>query len=500
MTESAPESPNQAPESLREQVRSAIFWRSGTQILAQMISWASTLAVVRILTPADYGLFAMTSVILVFLNFLNGSSFASVLVRDESVSPQRIRQAFGMLLLLNGALAAIQWFGAGAAAAYYHQPIIASLLRWQALLYLATPFLAVPEALLSRRMEFRTPAIITIVSTACGAATAIGTALSGAGVWTLVAAPIVIFWTRAIMLVVATRFYVWPSFDFRGAGGMMRFGSMLILSQGLWIVQSQADVFIGGRMLDPHALGIYAEALFLTQIVATKFVPPLNEVAFPAFARLQHDREALAWAFLKAVRLVLLLTCPFYFGLAVSAAPAVETLFGAKWLEMAPLVALLSLAMPVVTLQILFVPPLNALGSPHIVARIAMAGAVSMPAVFLVAVRWGTLGLALGWLVAVPLLFAATFAMAHRTLRISVGGLVQAVAPAVTASLVMASVVEIAERYLIAPLPPLAAPTHLLLLGAIGGASYAGILWWLARDTAREALALVIRRRTPAAA
>ena len=39
--------------------------------------------------------------------------------------------------------------------------------------------------------------------------------------------------------------------------------------------------------LDAHALGIYTTALFLTQILASKFVPPLNEVAFAAYSRIQ---------------------------------------------------------------------------------------------------------------------------------------------------------------------------------------------------------------------
>ena len=82
-------------------VRSAVFWRSGTQILAQIIAWGSTLAVVRVLDPGDYGIFAMTQVVLVFLSFLNGYGLASSIIQAEKVEPIRIRQAFGMLLLLN---------------------------------------------------------------------------------------------------------------------------------------------------------------------------------------------------------------------------------------------------------------------------------------------------------------------------------------------------------------------------------------------------------------
>lgn len=93
-------------QEFRDRVKSAVFWRSGTQILAQLISWGTTFAVIRILEPSDYGLFAVTSVVLVFLNFLNGYGFVSALIQSETVEPIRIRQAFGMLILLNAALAA----------------------------------------------------------------------------------------------------------------------------------------------------------------------------------------------------------------------------------------------------------------------------------------------------------------------------------------------------------------------------------------------------------
>ena len=56
--------------SLAESVRSAVAWRSGSQIVAQIITWSVTLAVVRILDPGDYGLFAMGQVVITFLAFL----------------------------------------------------------------------------------------------------------------------------------------------------------------------------------------------------------------------------------------------------------------------------------------------------------------------------------------------------------------------------------------------------------------------------------------------
>ena len=485
---------NEGSGEFGARVKSAVFWRSGTQILAQMISWGATLAVIRILEPSDYGLFAMTSVVLVFLNFLNGYGFVSALIQSEKVEPIRIRQAFGMLILLNGGLALIQLaVVAPLAAAYFKEPVVADMLRWQSLIYLATPFLILPEAMLTRNLEFKKPAIINLTSAFVGAAVALTMALGGYGVWTLVFAPVAIFWTRAIALMIGTRFWVRPSFNFKGAGNIFAFGTTMLASHGFWIVQSQVDIFIAGRAFENHTLGLYAEALFLTQIFAAKFVPPLNEVAFPAYARLQNDRVALSAGFLKAVRLIMLISCPFYLGMAVTAGPLVEVVMGPKWVEASPLVAVLALAMPVMTLQILFHPALNALGLPQITLRNSIFGAVLMPTVYFYAVQYGPVGLAWGWLVAFPVLLGVTVYQAKPHIGFTVGELVAAVLPGLSAALAMGAVVWLVDQIL----PPLPVLPHLAILVATGAMVYTGLLWFAARATFMEVVNLVVRRKPP---
>ena len=153
--------------------------------------WAATIIVVRLLDPHDYGLFAMTQVVLVLFNFLNGYSFASSLIQADSVDEKRIAQVFGLLILLNAGLAAIQFLSAPLAAAYFKQPIVADMLRVQTLLYLATPFIALPSALLARGLDFRNQAKVNMVSAFVSAGTALGCALAGLVLWTLVITPIV---------------------------------------------------------------------------------------------------------------------------------------------------------------------------------------------------------------------------------------------------------------------------------------------------------------------
>ena len=153
--------------SLTDSVRSAVAWRSGSQIVAQIITWSVTLAVVRILDPGDYGLFAMGQVIITFLSFLNGYGFASALIQRETIDRQMVRQTFGMLILVNFALAAIQFALAPVVADYYGQPLVEKLLHVQVLLFLSVPFVAIPEVLLVRELDFKRPAVVPVPINSC---------------------------------------------------------------------------------------------------------------------------------------------------------------------------------------------------------------------------------------------------------------------------------------------------------------------------------------------
>ena len=478
-------------------VRTAIFWRSGSQIVAQIITWGSTFAVIRLLDPSDYGVFAMTQTLIMLLGFLNGYGFASSLIQRESVSTHAIRQAFGLLILLNSALAATQVIAAPYVAAYYKQPVVADMLHVQALIFLALPFMIVPEVLISRSMDFRKLAIVNLTAAVLTAGVSLYCALSDYGVWTLVYAPIAGFWARSVLLMLLSRLFLWPSFDFRGAGAMAQFGFAMLASHLFWIVQTQSDIFIAGRFFDPHLVGLYAEALLLTQLFLSRFVPPLNEVAFPAYSRLQADAAALRWSFLKAARLILLIACPIYLGMAVTAEPLVATLFGPKWIESAQFIAIIALAMPFMTLQTLFAPATSGLGKPGVAVRTAGIGAVLFITAFYTGAHHGPVGLAYAWLVAAPTLLGVTIWLSRPHLGIGYRDVARAMLPGFGSALLMAICVYGLGRIIpsLPLIPGLPRIIDLLVLAGSGAAIYGAILWWLERDTLNELIRLLSRRK-----
>lgn len=484
------------PSSLAQDVRRAVIWRSGSQIVGQVIAWTVTLIVLNLLRPADYGLYAMAAVMMTILDFLNGYGVASALIQQKDVSPRIIRQALGIMICLNTGIAIIQFAAAPLVAAYFGKPEIEALLHHLAFIYLATPFIIVPEVLLSRSLDFKRQAIANLTGAVVGAIVSLGCALAGYGVWTLVYAPIALFYTRAICLTIAARMYILPIFDFTGTGHIVRFGGALMVSHLCWVVQSQADVTIAGRLLSEHDVGLYATALFMSQLIVAKFVPPLNQVAFPAYAKLQDNPAAVRSAFLDSIRLIMLVTAPIFLGIAAVAPTLIETLFKPEWQDMVLLVQLTALAMPALTLQVLFPSVNNAMGRPQLSMRASLYGAAIFLVGFLFGVRFGTLGLAAAWLICAPTLLIVTAVISKPATGAGLSALIAAALPSLLCASGMAAIVLGVDTWL----APLMAPLPHLILQVIGGAiTYLALSRLLQWSTVLRLMTLVRGRQGTAA-
>lgn len=482
--------PEASDASFGMRVRRAIAWRYGGQIAAQLITWSSTILVVRLLDPSDYGLFAMSQVLVTALAFLNGHSFATSLIRTEHVGEREIGQVFGLLLLLNLGLSGIMLWLGPYAAQYFGEPQVAEILRIQIALFLVVPFIALPDALLSRELQFRPQAYATMAGAITGASIALALAWLGWGVWALVYAPIFAFAARALVVSLTISGWTWPRFDFRGAHAIITFGGALTLCQFFWIIQSQSDIFIAGGAFETYELGLYSEALFVALIITGRFLHPINEVAFPAYAELHHQKRSLAPYFARVQRTVALVVAPLYIGLALTAHEAVATLFGQKWIAMAPLLSNLALIMPVSALQIICSPATNAIGRPQVYLTTSIIGAILFAGCFMAGVHYGPAGLTYAWWVAAPLLLIATLALTLPAIALRLVDLFAAWLPAFAATAIMAAVVSAAQ----VALPDWAPWWRLALLVALGGASYLATLWLIWPQVVRDAWTMLRRK------
>src|SRR5262249_50047170 len=149
------------------------------------------------------------------------------------------------------------WLGAYPAAWFYGEPKLVPLLCAASLLFVPIALQAVPRALLDKRLDLKSVSRVEAVARIFGGAVVFAIVWAGAGVWSLIAGPMIVGVLRAVGFSLAAGLFLFPRFHFSRLSSIVRVGSIRMVENILWSFCDSADVFIVGTFLGAETLGIY---------------------------------------------------------------------------------------------------------------------------------------------------------------------------------------------------------------------------------------------------
>ena len=479
--------------SFGARVIAALGWTAGGRLVAQVVAWGVTIVVMRILDPTDYGLLAMATVLTGFAGLFASLGLGGAVVHAREIDTATLRGVFGMVIAMNCGLFVVVYFTAPAVAIFFGEDRLTAIIRVIAIQFLVGVIGVIPDSMLARELEFKRRALLELSASIVGAATTLALALAGWGVWSLVYGSLVGATWSAVGLNFIRPFFHLPILAFRRLRELFAFGGYVIMSRMLLYTYLQADMVIGGRFLGKEQVGYYSVGMHLASLPVQRISAILNEVAFPAFARIQDERERVARYLLQSIRLLSLLSFPVFWGIAVVAPEFVRVLLGDKWEPAILPLQLLAFLMPVRMIGQLMPPTLQGIGQAKLVARNQLQACVVMVIAFLVGVRYGIIGLSLAWLVAFPLVFLVNLRTWLPVLGMPANQLLGAMArPAVAAAGMFGAVA--AARLVDVP----AGAHALTFLVLVGVASYVALSFAINREGVRDLTSLVQGRRSRA--
>jgi O-antigen/teichoic acid export membrane protein len=436
--------------------------------MAQLITWVMTLVVIRILTPSDYGLVAMASVFIALVAIFADSGLGPAIVQRSEIDTLTLRKAFGTVLVVHFALACLLVLLAPSIAAFYSEERVTAVLRVLSLQLVVAGFGVVPDALLQRNLDFRRRSLLDLSSAIVGGALTLGLALSGQGVWALVAGSLMTQLWRVVGVNIVAPFAHLPRFSASGLRALLAFGGRVTASQLLWVWYSQADILIAGRWLGKELLGVYSVAMHLASLPNQRLGAIVNQIAFPAFSRIQDDKGNVANSLLLGVRVLSFAAFAALWGLSSVAPEVVQVILGPTWEPVVVPLQLLGLIMPLRTIGNFLPTALQGIGRSDIVLRNAVAFAIIGPVAAFVGVQWGLLGLCAAWLVATPVIFVHNLTNSLPALGLDFRQLAKAMVPAAAAGVIMFIAVTMARFMMGADHGIL----RLVTLIAVGAAGY----------------------------
>jgi PST family polysaccharide transporter len=305
-----------------------IPWTLLTYAATRAVTLVTTLALARLLAPADFGLFAMATLGMELLSVFSGLWLgAALIVRREMDS--RAQGTVLTLLLGAGALLALVLSAlAPALAAFFGEPRLAGMVALLAAVLLVSGVNWFYETVLQRELAFRRRFVCQLMRTLTFAGVALVLAILGAGVWSLVVAYLVGHLADGAALLALTPYRVRPTFDRGEARRILREGRGFLGQDLATFLGKNADYLAVGRLLGPMQLGFYAMAYRQASLPYYAIAEPVAKVTFPAFAQMRHRGEDVRGAFLNVVRMVALATCPAGVILSAAAVPLTVVLLG----------------------------------------------------------------------------------------------------------------------------------------------------------------------------
>jgi O-antigen/teichoic acid export membrane protein len=474
--------------TIRTQVISGLRWTVGARLTAQLITWAITLLVIRILSPSDYGLLAMAMVFVAFLSMFSEFGLGSAIIQKTEVDEDTLKRTLAVIIAIHASLAALLALSAPLIAAFFTEGRLVPIVRVLSLQFVIAAFAVIPDALLQRRMAFRGRSLVDLSAAVVGAITTLCLALAGEGVWALIASSLLTQAWKTIGINLLAPFVRWPHFSLKGMRSLVRFGGHVTAAQGLWMFFTQVDALICGKFLGKDALGFYSVALHLASLPNQRIAGIINQIAFPAFSRIQHDVGKVGANLLLGVRLLSFFSFPVLWGISSIAPEIVEVILGPKWGPSALPLQLMGLVMP---LRIInnFVPnATQGIGRSDILLKNAIFAAFIMPAAFLTGVHWGLLGLSIAWLVAVPIAFLQNMLRSLPVIGLNLHMLAKAMMPSTIACAAMYLAV-IATRLTLTI--ELGGTLRLVLLVLAGAVTYLATSFWWNRAGIRETLHVI---------
>ena len=334
----------------RQAIRGAVVTLTGqgAKILIQI---GSVMVLARLLAPEDYGLLVMITVIIGVTDIFRDFGLSSAAIQAPTLSRNEQINLFWVNTALGALLTAVTWLAAPLLAEFYGRSELVSLTHFMAFMFLANGIATQYRADLTRRMKFRRLALAEVTSTLSGVVVAIVLALSGVGVWALVAQQLTQV-TVAMVLVISMASWLprWyrrrtPVKHFLG------FGWRLAASQLVNYAGNNMDNLLLGLRVGAAPLGIYNRSYQLIMQPLGQIRGPLNTVAIPVLSRLQDD-DARFQDFVARGQMALGYT--LVAGLAFvagTAGPLVNIALGDGWRESTNVLRLLAVAGGVTTLS-----------------------------------------------------------------------------------------------------------------------------------------------------
>ena len=386
---------------LKEKVAQGVAWSMAEKIGSMLLAMAVRLVILRLLTRDILGFMSIPSAVVTVLLVIVDSGFSQSLVRHKGPSQSDYKSVFLFNIAVSAVLYGVLVALAPLAARWYGMPEIARIAPVFFLLLPLNALCAVQNTIFIRQFRFALLSKVTFLSSLAGGLTAIALAMAGWGIWSLVAERVIAVGMRTALL--------WWLSDWRPCGKcglkplreMAPFGCSLMVTDLISNFYNKIPQFFLGKLYSPAVLGSFDQAVKLKDMPAATGIQAVQNVTFPALAKIRDDAPRFAEGYRQVVMVVSCVMFPIMLGRSAVARDMFAVLLGEEWMPTVPYFEAVCLAGLFSPIALTAYNVLKARCKGPLIVRLEVVKKIIMTAIFAVtiphsvmAVVWGLVAIA----------------------------------------------------------------------------------------------------------
>ena len=393
-------------------------WRLGMRVLGLI----STLVLVRLLAPADFGLMALGASFMQTIDEMMSLGTEEAVIRQRAPTRHVYNTAFTLTVLRGLVVSLLVAIAAFPAAAFFGDPRLGPVLLVVACMPLLDGLGNIGAVDFRRDLAFHKEFAIMVLPKLGGILTAIVAAVILRSYVAMLCGMMVNRILRTVMTYVMHPFR--PRLSLRAWRELVGYSMWSWLLSVAVLLRDRSDSLILGRLTQPATLGFYSVGAEIAALPTTELIEPLCRASFSGFAAARHAGMAVQETYLRLMGLAALVTLPAGLGLSLVAAPLVRLALGAAWDQAVPVLQILAFAG---TMMVFGQVSLHLMSAHALLGRLValtfMGAALRIGLLLLLIPNFGAVGAAAAIAVAIGVEQALTVAMALWRFGIGFGAL-----------------------------------------------------------------------------
>ena len=375
--------------NLKKTVAKGLLWGGMSNVVCQLFSLFFGVYLARILGPDDYGPIGMLAIFSAIAGSLQDSGFVAAIANRKEVGHDDYNAVFWFNILISFFMYGVLFFCAPLIAAFFNQPVLVSLSRYNFLGFVVAGFGIAPSAYLFRELKVKQKSIALILSIIVSGAVGVVMALCGWSYWGIATQSIVYVLVRTI---VCWYFTPWrPTFNvnFAPLRYLFAFSYRLLITNIFQRFNWNIFSFILGKFYTRVDVGNYTKAAEWFNMGGEVVNGMVNAVAQPVLAKVVDDNERQLHVFRRMLRFTAFVSFPLMLGLSLVAKELVTIVITDRWIESAGMLQILAVWGAFMPLQSMLTNLLVSRGRSRIFMWCTIVQGLLMLAILLIVYPYG---------------------------------------------------------------------------------------------------------------